>query len=119
MWLPVVMQYYIFRQNLVLNLLPKAHIPPALSALASVSDGRLPPAIIASAAMKQAFAECIIKSQYLFRADITCPYGAQIPKGCLIPPYPAENDIKPETKTAVVCDMHLQKCLTFVVHISV
>ena len=43
-----------------MNLLPKAHIPPALSALASVSDGR--PAIIASAAAKQAFAECIIKS---------------------------------------------------------
>ena len=65
----------ILRQNLVLNLLPKAHIPPSLSALASVSDGRLPPAIIATAAAKQAFAECIIKSQCLFRADNICPYG--------------------------------------------
>ena len=64
-------KYIILRQNLVLNLLPKAHIPPALSALASVSDGR----IIATAAVKQAFAECIIKSQCLFRADNICPYG--------------------------------------------
>ena len=58
MGLPVVMQYYIAAKTCFEFI---AQSPYS--------------ACQATAAVKQAFAECIIKSQCLFRADNICPYG--------------------------------------------